>query len=95
MPHDASVASLTAIERQMVFYLGRDILPAYMIRERMENNYGEEQGEMKWRNGSSAKKDQPGYSSVMTSGDKGTGFHPGDGFTRPGGEASEVHVVPF
>jgi 4-amino-4-deoxy-L-arabinose transferase-like glycosyltransferase len=49
IPPDASVASLTAIERQMVFYLGRDILPAYIIRERMENNYGEEQGEMKWR----------------------------------------------
>jgi 4-amino-4-deoxy-L-arabinose transferase-like glycosyltransferase len=49
VPPDASVASLTAIERQMVFYLGRDILPAYMIRERMENKYGKEQGEMEWR----------------------------------------------
>ena len=49
VPPDASVASLTAIERQMVFYLGRDILPAYMIRERMGKKYGKEQGEMKWR----------------------------------------------
>ncbi|MCJ7484462.1 MAG: hypothetical protein MUO31_16050, partial [Thermodesulfovibrionales bacterium] len=49
VPPDASVGSLTAIERQMVFYLGRDILPAYMIRERMGKKYGKEQGEMKWR----------------------------------------------
>jgi len=49
VPPDASVASLTAIERQMVFYLGRDILPADMVRERMEKNYGKEDGEMKWR----------------------------------------------
>jgi hypothetical protein len=49
VPPDASVASLTAIERQMVFYLGRDILPADMVRERMEQNYGKEHGDMKWR----------------------------------------------
>jgi hypothetical protein len=49
VPPDASVASLTAIERQMVFYLGRDILPAYMVRERMGKKYGKEQGEMEWR----------------------------------------------
>jgi hypothetical protein len=48
-PPDASVASLTAIERQMVFYLGRDVLPAYMVLERMKKKYGKEHGEMKWR----------------------------------------------
>jgi 4-amino-4-deoxy-L-arabinose transferase-like glycosyltransferase len=49
MPPDDSVASLTGIERQMVFYLGRDILPADMVRERLVKTYGKEHGETKWR----------------------------------------------
>jgi len=49
VPPDASVATLTEIDRQMVFYMGRDILPVDMVRERMEKKYGKEHGEMKWR----------------------------------------------
>jgi 4-amino-4-deoxy-L-arabinose transferase-like glycosyltransferase len=49
VPPDASVASLTDIERQMVFYLGKDILPADMIRKRLVKTYGKELGETKWR----------------------------------------------
>jgi hypothetical protein len=33
----------------MVFYLGRDILPADMVRERLVKTYGKEHGETKWR----------------------------------------------
>jgi hypothetical protein len=49
VPPDNSVASITEIERQMVFHLGKDILPADMVRERMEKNYGKEHGYIKWR----------------------------------------------
>jgi 4-amino-4-deoxy-L-arabinose transferase-like glycosyltransferase len=49
VPSDASVATLTDIDRQMVFYMGRDILRADLVRERMEQNYGREHGDIKWR----------------------------------------------
>ena len=49
VPPDASVATLTEVDRQIVFYMGRDILPVDVIRERMEKNYGKEHGYIKWR----------------------------------------------
>ena len=49
VPPDTSVASITEIDRAMVFHLGQDILPADMVRERMGGKYGEDHGYIKWR----------------------------------------------